>query len=158
MSYRPEPTPNWRTPRPLTPPPTPVQQGHPLSACPGASQPSQTAHGQRITEDDAEHDVTQIPALASTDIGRRPDGHTEIKPHGYANYTEQNAFVSCNRVRWAFLLMGWCSPCEIAREQHPVSGAGILCCQRTEVKHTTSHGDVCHLFTLCTAARQEQAF
>ncbi|KAL0022946.1 hypothetical protein WJX77_010571 [Trebouxia sp. C0004] len=31
---RPEPTPNWRTPRPLTPPPTPVQQGHPLSAFP----------------------------------------------------------------------------------------------------------------------------
>ncbi|KAL0044163.1 hypothetical protein WJX82_001970 [Trebouxia sp. C0006] len=33
---RPEPTPNWRTPRPLTPPPTPVQQGHPLSAFPTA--------------------------------------------------------------------------------------------------------------------------
>ena len=33
---RPAPTPNWRTPRPLTPPPTPVQQGHPLSASPAA--------------------------------------------------------------------------------------------------------------------------
>lgn len=33
---RPEPTPNWRTPRPLTPPPAPVQQGHPLSALPTA--------------------------------------------------------------------------------------------------------------------------
>ena len=36
LCCRPEPTPNWRTPRPLTPPPTPVQQGHPLSALPTA--------------------------------------------------------------------------------------------------------------------------
>lgn len=36
LCCRPEPTPNWRTPRPLTPPPTPVQQGHPLSAFPTA--------------------------------------------------------------------------------------------------------------------------
>lgn len=43
---RPEPTPNWRTPRPLTPPPNPVQQGHPLSAAPAASDPSQTTDAQ----------------------------------------------------------------------------------------------------------------
>ena len=36
LCFRPEPTPNWRTPRPLTPPPAPVQQGHPLSALPTA--------------------------------------------------------------------------------------------------------------------------
>ncbi|KAA6429065.1 MAG: hypothetical protein FRX49_01175 [Trebouxia sp. A1-2] len=42
---RPEPTPNWRTPRPLTPPPTPVQQGHPLSAIPAAVELDSTVAG-----------------------------------------------------------------------------------------------------------------
>lgn len=44
---RPVPTPNWRAPRPLTPPPTPVQQGHPLSAPPAQKAYLQTSPGQQ---------------------------------------------------------------------------------------------------------------
>lgn len=64
---RPAPTPNWRTPRPLTPPPTPVQQGHPLSASPAAAgRPAgldlQNADASGKSQMDASHRNSQAGA------------------------------------------------------------------------------------------------
>ena len=78
--YRPEPTPNWRTPRPLTPPPNPVQQGHPLSAAPAASDPSQMTDAQNavmeqkdaaaaLSAPEALHSVLDRPVDTQQNIG-----------------------------------------------------------------------------------------
>ncbi len=66
LCCRPEPTPNWRTPRPLTPPPTPVQQGHPLSAFPTAVELDST--------------VADTSSAADT-VAERPDQALNVDVH-----------------------------------------------------------------------------
>ncbi|KAL3142220.1 hypothetical protein ABBQ38_002568 [Trebouxia sp. C0009 RCD-2024] len=64
---RPEPTPNWRTRRPLTPPPAPVQQGHPLSAPPAQSVPFQTPAADSAGPSQVEHAAPQTTTNSACD-------------------------------------------------------------------------------------------
>lgn len=67
MPYRPEPTPNWRTRRPLTPPPAPVQQGHPLSASPAHGIPLQTPAIDSAGPSQVKHAAPQPTTSSASD-------------------------------------------------------------------------------------------
>ena len=85
---RPVPTPNWRAPRPLTPPPTPVQQGHPLSAPPAQGAYSQTAPRQQgafpadsagPSQDSAATSAASVGVLSSREDSSASDGKEAVK-------------------------------------------------------------------------------
>ena len=74
---RPVPTPNWRAPRPLTPPPAPVQQGHPLSAPPAQEGYLQTAPGQQGAPAADSAGLSQDSAAMSAASVRGPSSHAD---------------------------------------------------------------------------------
>ena len=87
MLCRPVPTPNWRAPRPLTPPPTPVQQGHPLSAPTAQGAYSQTAPGQQgasaadsagPSQDSAAMSAATVGVLSSREDSSASDGMESV--------------------------------------------------------------------------------
>lgn len=76
---RPEPTPNWRTPRPLTPPPGPVQQGHPLSAA--RPPPASSTNAEPSTSFEADH-ITGKALGADAGTAEDAQGMLRSSPSG----------------------------------------------------------------------------